>query len=58
MNDELLHRELTDQIINAFYHVYNKLGAGFLEKIYENALVIELRRRGYAVKQQAPIKVY
>jgi GxxExxY protein len=57
-NESLLHRDLTEQIISAFYQVYNSLGVGFLEKVYENALLLELERRGLAVKQQAPIKVY
>lgn len=39
------HADLTKQIIGAFYHVYNSLGYGFLEKVYENAMVIELRKR-------------
>ena len=39
----LLHSEITDKILNAFYFVSNKLGYGFLEKVYENALVIKLR---------------
>jgi GxxExxY protein len=52
------HSELTDAIINAFYHVYNTLGYGFLEKVYENALVMELRQRGYRAEQQVPIKVF
>jgi GxxExxY protein len=51
------HSELTNAIINAFYHVYNTLGYGFLEKVYENALAYELRKRGYRVCQQAPIAV-
>jgi GxxExxY protein len=57
-NESLLHRELTEQILSAFYQVYNSLGAGFLEKVYENALLLELEGRGLAVKQQTPIKVY
>ena len=52
------HKELTDTIIGAFYQVYNTLGHGFLEKVYENALAYELRKRGYRVVQQAPIKVF
>ena len=52
------HSEVTEQIIKAFYHVYNHLGHGFLEKVYENSLVIELARRGLSVAQQPPIKVY
>jgi GxxExxY protein len=52
------HSEITEQIIAAFYTVYNTLGYGFLEKVFENALVIELRRRGLRVVQQMPITVY
>lgn len=54
----LKHKELTDAILKAFYKVYNTLGYGFLEKVYENALAIELRKQGYSVEQQVPIKVY
>lgn len=39
----MLHSEITDKIINSFYKVHNTLGYGFLEKVYENALVIELK---------------
>ena len=52
------HSEITSGIIGAFYHVYNALGYGFLEKVYENALVIELRNRGFRVEQQKTISVY
>jgi GxxExxY protein len=45
-------------IIQAYYRVYDALGAGFLEKVYENALAIELRSRGHHVRQQCPICVY
>ena len=54
---EYKHKELTEKIIGAFYQVYNTLGYGFLEKVYENALAHELRKRGFQVKQQFPIKV-
>lgn len=54
----LKHEQLTDGIINAFYHVYKALGYGFLEKVYENALELELRRRGFHVESQQPITVY
>lgn len=50
--------ELTREIIGAFYQVYNALGYGFLEKVYENALAIQLRERGLNVEQQKPIHVY
>lgn len=52
------HADITEQIIKAFYTVYNTLGYGFLEKVYENALAIELRRMGLTVVQQASIQVY
>src|SRR5512136_869611 len=53
----MLHEEITSDIINAFYKVYNTLGHGFLEKVYENALAQELADRGHIVKQQVPIQV-
>ena len=49
------HRDLTKNIISAAYNVYNALGKGFLEKVYENALAIELKEKGINVIQQAPI---
>jgi GxxExxY protein len=54
----MLHEELTNNIICAFYNVYNTLGHGFLEKVYENALVIELRNIGLSVAQQVSVKVF
>jgi GxxExxY protein len=54
---ELLHKELTDEILKSFYDVYNVLGYGFLEKVYQNALYIELRSRGFSVEAQKQIKV-
>ena len=57
MSTSLKYGELTGKIINAFYAVYNQLGYGFLENVYENALAHELRKRGHRVIQQAPIKV-
>lgn len=56
--DNYKHSELTEKIIKAFYRVYNTLGYGFLEKVYENALFIELESIGLNVKKQEPIKVY
>jgi GxxExxY protein len=52
------HSEITDKIIKAFYVVYNKLGFGFLERVYVKALLIELRKSGLIVTNQVPIKVY
>ena len=54
----LLHEEITDIILRCFYKVYNELGYGFLEKVYENALMIELRNNNLRCSQQCPVKVY
>ncbi|MEL6721470.1 MAG: GxxExxY protein [Bacteroidota bacterium] len=55
---KLLHEDITGEIIKAFYKVHNVLGYGFLEKIYENAMMIELRKQGLSAKKQEPIIVY
>lgn len=55
---EYKHTELTDRIIKAFYKVYNTLGFGFLEKVYEKALVVELRNQGLAALRQVPVDVF
>lgn len=52
------YEEKTDLIIKAFYKVYNQLGYGFLEKVYHNAFLIELRKLGFDVKSQYPINVF
>ena len=54
----LMHENLTGQIIKAFYNVYNELGYGFLEKVYENALALELESMGLRVGRQRPIRVH
>jgi GxxExxY protein len=54
----LKHENLIGQIIKAFYNVDKELGYGFLEKVYENALALELESMGLRVAQQRPIKVY
>ena len=56
--DQLLHRELTDQILKAYFYVYKTLGYGFLEKVYENAMVVTLRGWGRSVGQQVPVRVF
>ena len=50
--------DITEVIIGCAFAVHNKLGSGFLEKVYENALRIELEKKGLKVKQQEPIKVW
>jgi GxxExxY protein len=55
----LKHRDITGKILRAFYKkVYHQLGYGFREKVYENALALELRRMGMKVEQQKEINVY
>ena len=56
--DNYKYSDLSEKIIKAFYKVYNTLGYGFLEKVYENALFVELESRGLKIKKQEPIKVY
>lgn len=61
MNNEgnLLHQDLTEKILNAFYkNVYPKMGYGFLEKVYENAMVIALSHEGLDVRSQEKIDVF
>jgi GxxExxY protein len=58
MTAEYLHQDLSAEIIKCFYQVYNTLGFGFLEKVYQNALKIELEKSGFSVFPQMPIKVY
>jgi GxxExxY protein len=62
MNRKLSEKDLPDasvtrEIIAAAYAVHGKLGAGFLEKVYENALAIEIAKRGLKVLQQCPLPV-
>ncbi len=52
------HTELTKRIIGIFYEVYNTLGHGFLEKVYENAMALRLQKAGLNVTQQQPIRVF
>lgn len=54
----LKHADLTDKIIGVFYDVYNELGYGFLESVYEESLVIALREVGLAVDRQVPVPVW
>ena len=55
---ELQHRDLTDKIIGLFYDVYNELGHGFLESVYEHSLLIALSSAGTGVERQVPICVW
>lgn len=53
----MLHRDITGKIIESFYKVYNQLGYGFLEKVYEKAMIIELQGHGLSCIAQYPIQV-
>ena len=55
---KLLHQDLTDVIIKTFYEVYNELGHGFLERVYQNSLYLELKNKGFKVEAQKKIEVY
>ena len=52
------YADVTEKIIGAFFTVYNRLGYGFSEKVYENALALELQEAGLKVEQQKRITVY
>jgi GxxExxY protein len=56
--DTLQHKETTDVILKSFYEVYNELGDGFLESVYENALYIVLAGHGLHVERQKDISVF
>lgn len=56
-SDNYKYSEITEQIISAFFKVYNTLGYGFLEKVYENSMFIELQALGMQVEKQKRIKV-
>jgi GxxExxY protein len=58
MMDNFKHSEITKLIIKAFYIVYNNLGYSFLEKVYENAIMIELKKLGLNTRKQQPISVH
>ena len=58
MGDNYLHSDLTARIIRCFFKVYNTLGYGFLEKVYENAMLFELKCNGLNCLAQVPIDVY
>ena len=54
----LLHKKITDDILKVYYDIYNQLGYGFLEKVYQNSMYLELKSKGYKVEAQKQIKVY
>ena len=54
----MLHEEITEKVLNAFFKVNRELGFGFLEKVYENSMIIELIKMGLKVEQQKNIRVH
>lgn len=58
ITDNYKHSDITQEIISCFYDVYNTLGYGFLEKVYENALFLSLQKLGMSVEKQKNITVY
>ncbi len=57
-NDEVIPQELVDIVLKQFYRVYNDLGYGFLERVYQNALYFALVEQGLKCETEKPIKVY
>jgi GxxExxY protein len=55
---DLLHAGLTESILGAFYHVYNRLDYGFLEAVYAEALARTLAKRGHHVEREVSIVIY
>lgn len=52
------HSELTGEVIKAAQNVHNTLGHGFLEKVYHNAMILELRKAGFTVASERPIRIH
>jgi GxxExxY protein len=57
-NKTILHKDLSYEVISAVFEVHNHLGPGFLEKVYENALFLELKSRGLSATSQSELSVY
>ncbi len=55
---DLIYDDLVDKIIGACNKIYNKLGSGFIESVYENCLIIELKKIGLLVENQKSIQVF
>jgi GxxExxY protein len=58
MAENLLYPDLSYRVVGLGMEVHNRLGYGFLEKVYENALMILLRKAGIKAQQQCPVKIY
>jgi len=58
MKTRYLYEDITDKIIRCFYNVYDELGPGYLESVYEKALIYELTKMGFKVESQKQIQVH
>jgi GxxExxY protein len=58
MTEQILHKDLTNKIIKCFYNVYNELGGGFLESVYEKSLSIEFEKMNLSFENQRSLDVY
>jgi GxxExxY protein len=58
MGSGLLHEDLTSGIIGAYYHVYNDIGNGFVEPVYQRALVVAFQLRGLHCEREVPFLVH
>ena len=58
LSNNLLHADVTERVLKAFYEVYNELGGGFLESVYHTALALALRESGLDVASQVPVPVH
>jgi GxxExxY protein len=58
VKDNFKYSALTQEIIKEAFYVFNQLGSGFMEKIYENSLILRLMKKGFNIKSQHPINVY
>jgi len=58
MKTDILYKGLTSKVIRCFYNVYNELGSGFLESVYENSLMIELKEMGLSAESQKGLNVF
>ena len=58
MKKDYKYKEITEKIIGFAYIVHNELGYGFLEKVYKNALIIEIKKAGLIAEAEVPLKIY
>jgi GxxExxY protein len=57
MNEKIVEKELSYEIVGAFYTVYNVLGYGFLESVHTNALSFELQMRNLKIQREVPVEI-